>query len=145
MSLSDIYEDLVLDHLFGKTALGQPTLYVGLCLADPGENCTGVSCDEVDVLTHPSYARALADESFWYDPPHYGEICNKKAITFPEAEEEWGLITHFVILTASAFPYGDVVVYGRLEDPNTGTPTPKLVVVGSTPRFDIVALRVHLD
>lgn len=146
---SNLYENLILDHLFGLgPPLEQFTKWVGLCTADPGEAGGGGDCDEVlEVIdSNPSgYARVeTADhgdaESDWEVPGAEipGRVMNVKTITFPEALENWGVVSHFILINTADWSTGGVLFFGPLYESRE-------IIAGSVPRFDPGALVITVD
>lgn len=133
MSFTNALENLILDHIFKKTVWTPPdNILVGLYTASPGE--VGDDTYEVDALT-TSYVRQLTLPSDWSVSAD-GTIYNSVLIDFPEAEEDWGTITHFGLLQLEVGP-DLILIYGALA-------TPRSILTGSIPRFDVGALGVTL-
>lgn len=91
MSLSDLFEGKMLDHLFDLSPLTAPALYIGLSTADPLDDNSG--------LAEPvgnDYARELV--SAWTRTG--SEVANTNDFSFAEATGAWGTITHLVAFDA---------------------------------------------
>jgi hypothetical protein len=127
---SDYLEGNLLDHVFSigaGSAYAQPSLYVALSTADPGETGAG--------LAEPAgnaYARvAFAD---WARTNN--TVSNNSNVTFPEATGNWGTITHFAVMDAST---GGNVLMSSTVSPSQS------VISGNTMLFKTGNLTVSLD
>ena len=106
MSFSDYLENYVLNTLFGQESYWQPNLYLGLSRADPGEDESG--------LLEPTglgYVRIQVDASYWAYATT-GIMTNGFPISFPEAEDDWGVISHFALFDADY--YDMMLIYGEV-------------------------------
>jgi hypothetical protein len=119
-SFSDFLENELLDHLFNTGAYTPPTIYVGLCTADPTDAGTGANCNEV--ANSGSYARVA--HSSW-DAAASRLTENTGTITFPEATGSWGTVTHYAIFDSVTYGAGNMLAHGALNDP-------KSIVSGNT-------------
>ena len=129
-SLSNYWENEILDHVFGKGSYTPPTIYVGLSTADPLDDATG--------LAEPSgngYARVQTAGADW-DAAVGGALDNANDITFPQATGSWGTVTHFALFDAATA--GNMLGHGSLD-------TPKAVNNGDTIKFAAGDLDVTLD
>jgi hypothetical protein len=129
MSFSDDAEAKVLDHVFGLATYTQPTLYVGVSTADPGEDGA--------TLAEPSgnaYARVATTAASWERTA--AEVSNAAQLAFPEATGAWGSLTHFAVFDAATA--GNIVFYGALT-------TAKAIAANETLRFPIGNLTFTLD
>ena len=104
-SFADFIEDKFLDHLVGKTSYTMPTAYLGLSLADPGDDAAG--------LSEPSdgYTRVATAGADW-NASSGGSMSNAQDITFPEATGNWGTVTHFALFDAVSA--GNMLAHGAL-------------------------------
>jgi hypothetical protein len=96
MSMSDILENEILDHIFGCGTLDYTPpadIFVALSTADPGED--GASIAEPSGL---GYARQQTDEADW-NTAASGSVDNATQIAFPVATGDWTTITHFAFFT----------------------------------------------
>lgn len=110
MSFSDYWENKVLNHFFGKESYTAPEhIYVGLSLADPGDDGSGVS-----EPTHESYARVETDPSDW-TVASGGVIKNAVDLTFPVPTGDWGTVTHGILFDAASG--GNFLAYGSFPVP----------------------------
>jgi len=126
MSASDYLENKILEHIVGKTSFPMPTAYIALCDADPSEAGSGAYISEVP--NSGSYARVATAGGDW-NAAAGGQIDNANPITFPKATDSWGTVTHFAIMTSSAYNGGHMLTYGELT-------TPKAIDNGDTAQFD---------
>ncbi len=129
-SFSDHWENEVLDHLFGKGIYAPPTIYLGLSIADPGDNGAG--------LSEPSaggYARLAISAADW-NSASGGSLDNASAVAFGEATGDWGTVTHFALFDAATG--GNMLAHGALSHSKT-------VSSGDTVRFVAGDLDVSLD
>lgn len=109
MSLSDTYENVVLDALLGdgKAAAMPATVYVALFTAAPGETGGGTE------VSGGAYDRvAVANTTVNWPDAAAGQKSNGVAIEFIEATASWGTISHFALMDAATG--GDVIIYGAL-------------------------------
>lgn len=137
MSFSNVYEGLVLDHLFGGIDLGGPdlerpaTVYVALFTAAPTDSGGGTE------VSGGSYARvAVTNNATNWPEASFGVKSNGTAITFPTATASWGTVVAVGIYDAS--PSGNLMIWGNLT-------TSKAVASGDTPSFAAGALEFSLD
>ena len=131
MSKSNYLELAILNHVFGKTALTQPThLWVSLHTADPGEDASGAECD------YTGYGRTDTVPGNW-GTPSGGQIANSAIITCPQCSGGTpDVATHFGIWDDSTS--GNLLYSGALG-------TSKTIDPGDTPSFAIGALVVTED
>lgn len=133
MSFTNAMEDLILDHIFRKSLWTPPdNIQVGLYTASPGE--AGDDTHEVDMLA-TSYVRQITLPGDWAVSSN-GTIFNTAVVTFPEATEDWGTITHFGLLQLEVGP-DLILIYGALANS-------RMILTGSVPRFNYGALGVSL-
>ncbi len=85
-------ENKLVDHILRNTSFASPAeIYVALLTADPGEE--GSTTYEVDGA---GYVRQLAV----FDAPADGLTQNTYDIEFPQAQADWGTITHVLLMDA---------------------------------------------
>jgi hypothetical protein len=90
--LCNYLEEKLVDHVLRNTSYTPPaTVYVALLSADPGE--AGSTTDEI---SGASYER----QSAAFDAPTDGVTQNTSDIEFPQAVEDWGEITHILLMNA---------------------------------------------
>lgn len=97
MAASNYLENAILEHIFEGNAFPQPDeIWVGLSRQDPGED--GAGLDEPD---GKGYLRVRpADSGGRWDIGTSNDVTtvkNKGSVTFPEATDDWGEITHIAI------------------------------------------------
>ena len=131
-SFSNYWENEILDHVFGKGAYTPPTIYVGLCSADPTDAGTGSACNE---LSGNGYARVATAASDW-DAAAGGALDNATSIAFPTATGTWTAATHFALFDAAT--EGNLLAHGSLSQSKT-------VQIGDTASFAAGDLDVSLD
>ncbi len=110
MGFTNYLERALLDHVFGGDTYAQPyDIEVGLSLSPIDEDENGI--------TEPSggYARAIIgnDSDTWeaaITEDGSGLKVNRSLIEFPEAEENWGVVTHFFIASG-----GNILGFGALS------------------------------
>ncbi len=123
MSLSDTYENSMLDHVVGTTTLTfVAQIYISLHTADPGE--TGAN-----EFTDSGYVRQAIN---WNAATITGAT-NNGQVTFPAIDDGTVTATHFGLWTASTagtFIFGDA--FG----------TSKAYVIGATPKVLDTAITV---
>lgn len=135
MSFTNRTAQALLNYLFSKTSNfdTQPTIFVGLSTADPGE--TG------GTLAEPSgnnYARVSTAGTDWNaatlaDP---SLIDNANAIDFPTPSGSWGTVTHFALFDASTG--GNLIASGALD-------SSRAIENGDTVSFPAGDLNLTLD
>jgi len=136
MSFGNTYENNILDHIFGGPDYTRvATLWVGLSIADPLDDASG--------LSEPSgngYARvAVVNSSNNWSAAAAGVKRNATAIAFPTATGSWGNVTHAALwAAATSTGVGALVGKGALG-------TAKNVTNGDTPQFGIGSLSFSLD
>lgn len=108
--LSNVTENKVLEHIVGKAPFSKPTAYIGFCTANPGEEATGVDCNEVPNTNN--YARTACAN---WNAAADGEIDNSSVIASPYATGNWGEVTHYVLVDSPTYGEGNVLVYDELD------------------------------
>ena len=89
--LSNYLENKLLDHVLRSTNFTSPTtVYVGLYTSDPGDDDTGTEC------TGGAYARQVLSVTTAAD----GIVTSSADVTFPQATNSWGTISHIGLLDA---------------------------------------------
>ena len=146
MSFSDLLERKVLDHIFGGDILNQPqTLYLGLSTSPVQDDGTGytepMGGGYARVAIHNTIYDPQADTGFWLaaetavEGDHLGKGVKASAIDleFPEAEGDWGTISHFFLTDGF-----DVLGAGKLNKSRT-------IEEGDVVRFKAGELMITLD
>lgn len=126
---SDYLKDKMLNHIFYKEDYPSPdALWVGLLTANPGDELTNTACNEVP-WAGTSYLRIPTAKPWW--EIDMTQAWNKVVLTFPYAEENWGIVNHFALFDVwSPTTEGNALLHGPVDPA-------KNVTVGSRPRFDI--------
>jgi hypothetical protein len=113
MDLGDIYEDKVLDALFGATALTVPANY------EVALSTTAINDDGTN-LTEPvgnGYARVvIANNGTTWAAASAGVKANAIDIAFPTATGPWGTVIEWALLDQSS---GDFVQKGTVNPPRS--------------------------
>lgn len=134
-SFSNVTELELLDHIVGKGSYTMPAaVAIGLCTADPTDAGTGASCNE---CTAASYERVAAAAAAW-EVAAAGATQTATDLTFPEAAESWGVITHFGIFDGTTKGAGVMLAHGALT-------ASKTIDSGDTPKFAAGAIDITLD
>lgn len=136
MSFADYLENKLLDHLLGGATYSQlTTVYIGLSTTTPtdsGGNFTepssGYNYSRVSVLN------AIGDGK--WSTASGGSKSNAAIISFPQASDVWGEVTHFGIFDQATG--GNCLATGLLS-------TPKTIGALDTVQFSIGNLIVTLD
>ena len=129
-SFSNHWENVILDHLFGKGNYAPPVIHVGLSTSDPTESGAG--------LSEPSgngYSRVQTTEADWSVAVD-GLLSNAADITFDAATGDWGTVTHFALFNAASA--GNMLAYGALTQAKT-------IGNGDTVQFASGDLNITLD
>ena len=128
-SISDYLELELLDHVFqAAAAYTPPTIYIALSTADPTDDASGIS-----EPVGNGYARKA--HSAW-NTAATRAITNNGVITFAQASDAWGTITHYAIYDASTA--GNMLAHGSLS-------TSKSVVNGNTPSIATTEISVSFN
>lgn len=126
MALSDYFENIVLNFVFGKVpyvALDPYTL--GLSLADPQEDGSGLS----EPSGAAGYSRITVYPLDWLNASD-GVVANRCVFAFPTALDNWGLIQYFALLNVE-----ELLIRGEL-DPHVQ------VYTGQRLRFAVAKLEI---
>lgn len=106
-SFSNYLEQELLDHVFSLDAgYAQPSLYVALSSADPGEDGSGINEPSGNGYARVAFSNWVRSVS---------EVSNNADITFPTATGPWvggANLTHFAIFDASSG--GNMLAYGAI-------------------------------
>ena len=129
-SFSDYWENKIMDHIFGKENYTSPAIYVGLSTADPLDNGSGIA-----EPVGSGYARVATSVGDWNSASD-GTIGNADIITFPEAIDDWGTITHFALFDAATA--GNMLAHDELKQS-------KPINVGDIAKFDVGDLKITLE
>lgn len=134
MSYTNYLEDKIQNHIFMKVTY-TPTGYLGLALwiGNPGELGNGGA-----EVSGASYERVNTVFDDWSLSSGGGHSTNIRALTFPEAAEDWGTVTYFALCDNPYKGLGIMLIYGILNPA-------KIIPAGSIPRFDVGELDVYLE
>lgn len=105
-SISDFWEDEILDHIFNKGAYTAPTIFVALFTAAPSDAGGGTE------VSGTGYARVETEAADW-DAASSGALANANDIDFPEAGGSWGTVTHFALFDAASA--GNMLMWAALD------------------------------
>lgn len=133
-SFSNYTELALLDHVVGKTSHAVPTVFCGLCTADPLDAGVGSDCNEC--ANANNYAR-IATAGLW-EAAAAGAIQNASDITFAEANGSWGTVTHFALFDSGTYGAGNMLAHGDLS-------ASKVIGSGDTPKFAAGDIDITLD
>jgi hypothetical protein len=134
-SISDYLEDSWIDHVLGTTPYTPETnLYIGLSIADPLDDASGIS-----EPVGNGYARKI--HASW-NTAATRAIDNNGVITFDSASGAWGTISHYFIcnhLSNASFGSDvELLAHGSLS-------TSKSVVDGNTPSIADTEISISLN
>lgn len=133
MAFSNALEDRVLNFVFGKVYYSPFELVLGLSLANPLDDESGLDEPSVD----DGYERVQTVLGVYpYSDWLYaaaGGVANRHTFTFPTATGDWGLIKYFVLFDAL-----QMLIYGELN-PHVN------VTTGQKPRFNPTKLEIFLS
>lgn len=103
MAVSNYLENSLVNAVLRNTSyVSPPTVYIGLFTTDPTDANTGIE------VTGASYSRQLVT----FDTPVNGTTTNTTEISFTNATESWGAVSHIGIYDASTV--GNLLFYGVL-------------------------------
>jgi hypothetical protein len=125
--LSDYLENKLLDHVLRGTSYTSPTtVYVGLYTSDPGDDNSGTEC------TGGAYARQILSVT----TASGGVVTSSADVTFPQATDAWGTISHIGLL--------DAVTSGNLLM-HTPLTTSRAIETGDILKISTGSLTASLD
>ena len=136
-SKGNAWENLVLDRLFGGTAINWPgTIYVGLWTATLDDTSTGATAGECNYTNYARVAKATGTAN--WTAASGGTVYNEGAISFPQAGgDQTGTVTDFALVTSSSGA-GTILYYGALT-------ASKVIQNGDTPSFADGVLTISED
>lgn len=127
---SNYLETKILQHVLTATTYAQPSRYLALFTADPGE--AGAFTNEIST-SGTAYARQAATFTV------SGDTASTNAtVTFPTATANWGTITHVAVVDSDVEGSGNVLFYGAVT-------TSKTIETGDTFQISSGNLTVSLD
>ena len=125
--LSNYLENALLDHVLRSTSYTSPTtVYVGLYTSDPGDDNSGTEC------TGGAYAR----QELSVTTASAGVVTSSADVTFPQATDDWGTISHIGILDAVSS--GNLLMHTELT-------TSKTISTGDVLKISTGSLTASLD
>ena len=125
--LSNYLENNLLDHVLRGTSYTSPTtVFVGLYTSDPGDDNSGAEC------TGGAYAR----QTLSVTTASGGIVTSSADVTFPQATDNWGTISHIGLL--------DAVTAGNLLM-HTPLTTSKTIELGDIFKVPLGNLTATLD
>jgi hypothetical protein len=128
---SNYLEDKILDHVLTATAFTQPSRYIALFTADPGE--AGSFTNEIST-SGTAYAR----QSVTFAAASSGSSATSATVTFPTATANWGTVTHVAVVDGDTEGAGNVLFYGAVT-------TSKTIETGDTFQISSGNLTISLD
>ena len=128
---SNYLENKILDHVLTASAYTQPSRYLALFTADPGE--AGSFTNEV-TTSSSAYARKLVT----FAAASSGSSATNATVTFDAATASWGTITHVAVVDGATAGAGNVLFYGAVT-------TSKTIDSGDTFQVTSGNLTVSLD
>jgi hypothetical protein len=125
--LSTYLENKLLDHVLRSTNFTSPTtVYVGLYTSDPGDDDSGTEC------TGGAYARQVLSVTTAAD----GIVTSSADVTFPQATDAWGTISHIGLL--DALTSGNLLMHTPLT-------TSRVIEAGDVIKIATGSLTASLD
>lgn len=128
---SNYLENKILDHVLTSTAYTQPSRYLALFTADPGE--AGSFTSEIST-SGTAYAR----QAVTFAAASSGSSATNATVTFPTATANWGTVTHVAVVDGDTEGAGNVLFYGAVT-------TSKTIENGDTFQISSGNLTVSLD
>jgi hypothetical protein len=129
---SNYLENKILDHVLTATAYTQPSRYLALFTASPGE--AGAFTNEVST-SGTAYAR----QAVTFAAASSGSSATNATVTFPAATGAgFGLITHIAVVDSDTEGAGNVLFYGAVT-------TSKQIDAGDTFQITSGNLTIALD
>lgn len=128
---SNYLELKILDHVLNVASYTQPSTYIALFTADPGE--TGDFTNEIST-SGTAYAR----QSVTFGAAASGQSATSATVTFPTATANWGTVTHVAVVDGATQGAGNVLFYGAVT-------TSKTIETGDTFQISSGNLTISLD
>ena len=129
---SNYLENKILDHVLTATAYTQPSRYIALFTASPGE--AGSFTNEISTGGSSAYAR----QPVTFAAASSGSSATNATVTFPTAGANWGTITHVAVVDSDTAGAGNVLFYGAVT-------TSKQIDTGDTFQISSGNLTISLD
>ena len=128
---SNYLENKLLDHVLTATAYTQPSRYLALYTASPGE--AGSHTNEVST-SGTAYAR----QAVTFAAAASGSSATNATVTFPAATASFGLVSHIAVVDSDVEGSGNVLFYGAVT-------TSKQIDTGDTFQVTSGNLTISLD
>ena len=128
---SDYLENKILDHVLTATAYTQPSRFLALYTASPGE--AGSHTNEVS-----TNGTAYARQAVTFAAAVNGSSATNQTVTFPTATDDFGTITHVAVVDSDTEGAGNVLFYGQVT-------TSKTIETGDTFQVSSGNLTISLD
>lgn len=116
MHISDYFENILLNELFGQTVWpARPSnLYFALATTAPTDSTPGT---EVSGSGYARVAVACSTAGFTVggSTTALGSVTNAAAISWPQATGSWGTVSHFMVFDAASG--GNMLLWGTLSTP----------------------------
>jgi hypothetical protein len=128
---SNYLENKILDHVLTATAFTQPSRFLALYTASPGEE--GSHTNEVST-SGTAYAR----QAVTFAAASGGSSATNATVTFPAATANFGTITHIAVVDSDEEGSGNVLFYGAVT-------TSKTIETGDTVQITSGNLTISLD
>jgi hypothetical protein len=128
---SNYLENKILDHVLTATAYTQPSRYLALFTADPGE--AGAFTNEIST-SGTAYAR----QAVTFAAASSGSSATNATVTFPTATANWGTVSHVAIVDGDTEGAGNVLFYGAVT-------VSKLIETGDTFQISSGNLTISLN
>ena len=130
-ALSIYSRNEILDHIYKSAYTASANIYIALCTADPTEDGTGVSMNEV--ANTNGYTRT----EITFNAAAIRKVIQTAEITFSMATGTWGTITHFAIVDSITYGAGNMLGFGSF----TSSFTP---VSGNSPKIPINEVEISI-
>lgn len=135
MNASTFLETAALNHFFrNQPQTPSAQLFVALYISDPTDDNVGTE------IQGGGYARQQIAFSAPVQVPAQvgtkGQIANNAEIRFPVASTDWGVVSHFGILTAATG--GNLLAHAPV-------PVPKIIESGDEAKFNVGTLTISID
>ena len=128
---SNYLENKILDHVLTATAYTQPSRFIALYTASPGE--AGSHASEVSTA-----GTAYARQAVTFAAAATGSSATNATVTFPTATANFGTITHVAMVNSDTEGAGNVLFYGAVT-------TAKTIETGDTFQISAGNLTISLD
>ena len=113
---SNYLENKILDHVLTATSFSQPSRYLALFTADPGEG-TGTTSNFTNEIS--TSGTAYARQAVTFAAASGGSSATNATVTFPTATANWGTVTHVAVVDGDTEGAGNVLFYGAVTTSKT--------------------------